>query len=202
VLLYRAHGVPVGEDQRQHIELMRDLAIRFNATFGDTFVVPEPWIAPAGARVMALDDPTSKMSKSAARPGSSISLDDPPDVIARKVRAAVTDSGREVRAGPDKPALSNLLTIMSLIEDTPVAELEARFADAGYGRFKEDLTEALVGHLTPLRERYEELSADPAEVKRLLEVGADRARAVASATVDDVRARVGLVSAGGARLEV
>lgn len=192
VLLYRAHGVPVGEDQRQHIELMRVLAERFNATLGKTFVPPEAWIAPEGARVMALDDPTQKMSKSAARPASSILLVDPPDAIAKKIRSAVTDSGRDVVAGEDKPALTNLLTIMSIVEGTSVAELEERFSGAGYAAFKGALADSLIAHLAPIRERYNELMADPAETERLLDKGAESARAVADRTMQDVWKRTGL----------
>ena len=195
VLLYRAHGVPVGEDQRQHIELMRDLAARFNSTFGPTFVVPDPWISPAGARIMALDDPTQKMSKSAARPASSISLSDPSDAIASKIRSAVTDSGREVRAGEDKPALSNLLTIFSLVSGASIAALEDRFEGVGYGRFKQDLAEAVDAQLAPLRARFEDLIADPAEVTRVLEEGAAHAADVASETMASVREATGLVAA-------
>jgi tryptophanyl-tRNA synthetase len=192
VLLYRADGVPVGEDQRQHIELMRDLAGRFNAMFGDTFVLPQAFIPPVGARIMALDDPTEKMSKSAGRPLSSVELTDPPDAIAKKIRSAVTDSGREVTAGPDKPALTNLLTIYSLFSGEPVAAVEERFAGAGYGDFKAALADVLVTALTPIRRRYEDLMADPAEMARLLALGAKRAAEVADETLRDVRARVGL----------
>ena len=202
VLLYRAEGVPVGDDQRQHIELMRDLAVRFNGAFGDVFVVPEAWVAPEGARIMALDDPTQKMSKSATRPGSSIALGDGDDVIVRKIRAAVTDSGREVRAGADKPALTNLLTIMSLVDGTSVADLERRFAGCGYGEFKSALADAIVAAVAPIRRRYEELSADPAEIARVLDAGAGRAREVAAATLADVRDRIGLVSRGATALRV
>ena len=196
VLLYRAHGVPVGEDQRQHIELMRDIGQRFNALLGKTFVLPEAWIPPAGARIMALDDPTQKMSKSADRPGSMVQLVDPPDVITKKVKSAVTDSGRDIRAQEDKPALTNLLTIFSLAADTPVAELEERFVDAGYGDFKLALAEALVERFRPIRERFEELMADPAETHRLLATGAAAASEIARMTMADVRARCGLVAAG------
>lgn len=195
VLLYRAHGVPVGEDQRQHVELMRDLGRRFNSLLGQTFVLPEAWIPPAGARIMALDDPTQKMSKSAGRPGSSVALTESPESIAKKVRAAVTDSGREVRAAEDKPALANLLTIMALAEGVEVSELEGRFASAGYGEFKTAVAEALIERLRPIRERYQELSGDPAEVRRLLAGGAERARVTAERTMVDVRARVGLLGA-------
>lgn len=192
VLLYRAHGVPVGEDQRQHIELMRDIGQRFNSQLGKTFVLPEAWVPPAGARIMALDDPSQKMSKSAGRPGSSVALTETPTAIAKKVRAAVTDSGKEVRAAEDKPAITNLLTIMSLAQGEPVGALEERFAGSGYGDFKAAVAEALIERLNPIRERYEDLMADPGEVKRLLAAGADRAREVAETTMKDVRARVGL----------
>ena len=192
VLLYKANGVPVGEDQRQHIELMRDIGLRFNQTFREVFVLPEAWIAETGARVMSLDDPTQKMSKSAGRPASSILLVDDPAVVTKKLRSAVTDSGKDVRAGEDKPALTNLLGIYSLLEGTPVAELEERFAGSGYGDFKASLAEAAVAALAPIRARYEELLADPAELSRLLAAGAEKARAVASGTIAEVRAAVGL----------
>jgi len=192
VLLYRAHGVPVGEDQRQHIELMRDLAGRFNQSFGETFVLPDALIPGVGARVMALDDPTQKMSKSATRPASSIQLTDPPDAIRKKFRSAVTDSGSDVRAAPDKPALTNLLGIFSLVAGASVAELEDRFAGSGYGDFKTALADAVVAALDPIRTRYEELRADPAQLSRILELGASRAADAAAATMTDVRRVVGL----------
>jgi tryptophanyl-tRNA synthetase len=193
VLLYRAHGVPVGEDQRQHIELMRDLAGRFNSTFGETLVLPEAFIPPVGAKIMALDDPTQKMSKSAARPMSSVQLTDSPEAIAKKVKSAVTDSGREIRAAEDKPALTNLLTIYSLFEEVPVAEAEERFSGKGYGDFKAALAATLVEKLAPIRERYEGLMSDQGELTRLLEGGAKKAAEVADDTLADVRAKVGLL---------
>ncbi len=193
VLLYQADGVPVGEDQRQHIELMRDLAGRFNAAFGRTFTLPEPWIPTHGARIMALDDPTQKMSKSAGRPGSYVGLVEPPAVVAKKIKSAVTDSGREVRAGTEKPALTNLLTIYSLLEGTPVSELEERFAGSGYGDFKAALSELVIERLTPIRERYEAFLADPAETERVLRDGAGRAAAVAATTLELVKKRAGLL---------
>jgi tryptophanyl-tRNA synthetase len=192
VLLYRAHGVPVGEDQRQHIELMRDLAERFNSMFGTTFVVPEPWIPEAGARVMALDDPTQKMSKSSERPNSSISLVDAPEVIAKKFRSAVTDSGRDVVAAPEKPAVTNLLTIFSLVDGADIAELERRFAGAGYAQFKQALSDAVIDRLAPIRGRFTQLTDDPAELERLLADGAERACSVAEETMTDVWDRIGL----------
>lgn len=192
VLLYRAHGVPVGEDQRQHIELMRDVAVRFNSMFGETFVVPEAWIPRDGARIMALDNPTEKMSKSAGRPKSLILVTDPPDVVVKRIRSAVTDSGTDIRAGADKPAITNLLSIMSLIEGEAVPRLEERFAAGGYARFKNAVADALVAHLAPIRARYDELSGDPAEVAKLLDRGAERAREVAEATMRTVWSRTGL----------
>ena len=192
VLLYQAHGVPVGEDQRQHIELMRTIAMRFNQTFGETFVVPKAFIPPRGARVMALDDPTQKMSKSAGRPASSILLTEPAEAVVKKIRSAVTDSGREVVAGPDKPALTNLLGIYSLVTGESVADLEQRFSGSGYGDFKAEMGDAVAASLAPIRTRYEELVADPAETARLLTRGAERARAVAASTMDAVRSLTGL----------
>jgi tryptophanyl-tRNA synthetase len=193
VLLYRAHGVPVGDDQRQHIELMRDLAGRFNSMFGDAFVLPEAWTAPEGGRIMALDDPLQKMSKSASRSQSSISLIDDPSVITKKVRAAVTDSGREVVAAADKPALTNLLTIFSAMEGSSVEELQARRWD-GYGPFKAALAEAVVEHLAPIRLRWTELMSDVSELERMLAAGAATAAVTAEATMREVRALIGLVS--------
>jgi tryptophanyl-tRNA synthetase len=193
VLLYKAHGVPVGEDQRQHVELMRDIGGRFNSLYGETFVLPEPLIPEVGARIMALDDPTQKMSKSAARPAASVQLIDQPEAIMKKVKSAVTDSGREVTSAPDKPALANLLTIYSLIAGESVAELESRFEGKGYGDFKSALGEAIVDALAPIRTRYEELMADPAEVERALKRGAGRAAEVAAETMAEVRDRSGLL---------
>ena len=192
VFLYQARGVPVGEDQKQHVELMRDLASRFNALLGETFVVPEPWIQPHGARILALDNPAEKMSKSKPREASKILLVDTPEAIARKIRSAVTDSGREVRAGDDKPALTNLLTIFSLVSGESIAGLEERFSGRGYGDFKKALAEAVIANLRPTQERYFELMADPTELLRLLVIGADKARVVADATMADVRTKVGL----------
>jgi tryptophanyl-tRNA synthetase len=192
VLLYQAHGVPVGEDQRQHIELMRDLALRFNSTYGATFTVPEAFIPGTGARIMALDDPTQKMSKSAGRPNSWILITDEPDVVKKKIRSAVTDSGRDVVAGDDKPALTNLLTILSVLEGVPIPTLEERFRDSGYADFKRDLGDALVGYFEPIRTRFEEVIADPGELEKILTRGAERARGIAEETMAAVRDRTGL----------
>jgi len=192
VLLYNAHLVPVGEDQRQHLELMRTLARRFNGLYGETFVVPEPMILDVGARVMALDDPTSKMSKSAPTPAGYVELLDEPDVIRRKIRRAKTDSGSEVVSSPEKPAITNLLNIYAGLTGLPVSELEARYEGKGYGDFKKDLGEVVVEALSPIRERALELLDDPKELDDLLESGADRAREVAHATLGDAWTRMGL----------
>ena len=194
VLLYQAHGVPVGEDQRQHIELMRDLAQRFNSNFGVTFTLPEAWIPKEGARVMALDDPTQKMSKSDmdSRPGSVLLLTEGPATLTKKIKSAKTDSGSEVRAGADKPELTNLLTIFSAVEGSSVASLEERFRGSGYGDLKAALAEAVVAALEPIRARYEELMGDPGEIDRMLSAGAEKAAEVAAPTMDAVRERTGL----------
>ena len=165
ILIYQADRVPVGEDQRQHLELTRDVAERFNARFGHTFVVPEAYIPKVGGRVMDLQVPTAKMSKSSASVAGRIELLDPPDVIRRKVRSAVTDSGREVLARPDKPAISNLLELFSVATGKAVGELEQAYAGRGYGDFKADLADALIAFLAPVRERYHELRGDPARLQ-------------------------------------
>jgi tryptophanyl-tRNA synthetase len=192
VLLYNAHLVPVGEDQRQHLELMRTLARRFNGLYGETFVVPEPMILDVGARVMALDDPTSKMSKSAPTPAGYVELLDEPDVIRRKIRRAKTDSGSEIFASPEKPAITNLLNIYAGLTDLSVPELEERYRGRGYGDLKKDLGEVVVESLTPIRERALELLDDPKELDELLESGAERARKVARVTLRDAQTRMGL----------
>jgi tryptophanyl-tRNA synthetase len=193
ILLYDTELVPVGDDQRQHVELTRDLAGRFNSMLGRTFTLPEPLVPAEGARIMALDEPGQKMSKSDDRPLASLELTDTPDLIAKKLRSAVTDSGREVRAGEDKPALSNLLTIFALFEGSSVDELERRFASSGYGDFKASMIEVVQDRLRPIRERYTELIEDQAQLDDLLARGAERARDEAAGTLTRVRDRVGLL---------
>ena len=193
ILLYRADAVPVGEDQKQHVELTRDVAERFNNAFGKAFVVPEPIIRTEGARVMALDDPAKKMSKSAGSENSYIAVMDPPDVIRRKIRRAVTDSGAEVRGGPDKPALSNLLDIYGALSGESVDDIERRYEGKGYADFKTDLGEAVVEALAPIQERIRELEADKSYTLEVLRVGAERAAGIAARTLAKVRERVGLV---------
>ena len=193
ILLYQADAVPVGEDQKQHIELTRDLAERFNNAFGKAFVVPEPVIPENAARVMGLDDPTRKMSKSAGSEYNYIALTDPPDVVRRKIKRAVTDSGTEVRPGDDKPALTNLLTIYASFSGEPVETIVDRYAGRGYADFKKDLGEVVVDGLAPIQARMKELEADKAYTLGVLKEGAERAEAIASRTMQKVRERMGLI---------
>jgi tryptophanyl-tRNA synthetase len=194
ILVYDAAVVPVGEDQRQHLELSRDLAGRFNQRFGDTLVVPEPHIMKATAKIQDLQDPTAKMSKSAASDAGLISLLDDPAGIVKKIRSAVTDTEREIRFDVEaKPGVSNLLAIHAALSGTPIAELEKAYAGRGYGDLKKDVADVVVSAVTPFRERTHELMADPAELDRILADGAERARVVAEATVRRVYDRVGLL---------
>jgi tryptophanyl-tRNA synthetase len=192
ILLYDTNRVPVGEDQKQHIELTRDIGARFNARYGETFVLPEPDIKTAGARVMSLEDPSRKMSKSDANPNAAIALTDDADTIRRKIRRAVTDSGSEVLAAPDKPALSNLLMIYSLLSDEPIPAIETRYAGKGYGAFKSDLAEVVVSSLAPIQARLAELNQDPEVARTILSDGAERARRRAAVKMTEVRDRMGL----------
>ena len=192
ILLYDTNLVPVGEDQKQHIELTRDIGARFNARYGETFVLPQPDIKANGARIMSLEDPTKKMSKSDAGPNASIALTDDPDTIRRKIRRAVTDSGTEVVAAPDKPALTNLLTIYSLLSNEPIAALEERYAGKGYGAFKTDLAEVVVAAMAPIQARLADLDANPDAARAILSDGADRARARAIFKMAEVRDRMGI----------
>jgi len=192
ILLYHTTHVPVGDDQKQHVELTRDLAQRFNATYGEVFVLPSPAIPKAGARIMGLDDPTKKMSKSAPGSYHAVRVLDSPDQIKKAVMAAQTDSGREVRADPARPGITNLLAIYAAATDTGVEEAEAHFAGArGYGDVKKELVEVLVETLRPLRERYAELSADPAMVSELLRQGAAAVQPIARQTVDAAKHAMG-----------
>jgi tryptophanyl-tRNA synthetase len=192
VLLYNAHLVPVGDDQRQHLELMRTLARRFNHLYGETFVVPEAMIPPTGARVMSLDAPEEKMSKSSPRPASYVAILDDPDSIRKKIRRAKTDSGTEITASRDKPAITNLLDVYSAMSGEPVSTIEADYEGKGYGDLKKDLAEVVVDGLAPVRDRAKELLADPAELDRLLESGARRAQQAAQPTLENAQARLGL----------
>ena len=195
ILLYDTDLVPVGDDQKQHIELTRDIAYRFNARYGDTFVLPLPDIKENGARIMALDDPTKKMSKSSSNPGSYIALSDEPDVIRRKIRRAVTDSGSEVIVDPGKPALTNLVTIYALLSDMEPPQVQEHFAGKGYGAFKAELADVIVSAIEPVQRRLLELEAQPEHVASLLEQGAETARQAAGRKMAQVRDRMGI---GGA----
>jgi tryptophanyl-tRNA synthetase len=199
ILIYQADRVPVGDDQRQHLELTRDLATRFNNRFGDTFTVPEGFIPKAGARVMDLQSPEKKMSKSLP-PAGCVDLLDDPAVSAKKIRSAVTDTGREVVADPvGKPGVTNLLTIHSALSGRTVAELEEQFAGRGYGDLKKELAEVVGEFVTPVRARTQELLGDPAELERILAEGAAKARAVAARTLADAYDRVGFLAPGAGR---
>jgi tryptophanyl-tRNA synthetase len=197
ILLYQTDQVPVGEDQRQHLELTRDLAQRFNHRFGSTFVVPGPYIVPDVAKIYDLQDPTVKMSKSSSTPQGIVDVLEDPASIRRKITRAVTDPGSEVCADEEaKPGITNLLRIYSALSGTAVADLERRYAGSGYGAFKNDLADVVVDALTPIREQTDKLLADEAGLDRLLAAGAAKARAVASQTMAAVRDRVGFLAPG------
>ncbi len=194
ILLYQADQVPVGEDQRQHLELSRTLAQRFNHRFGQTFVSPQPYILTEVAKIYDLQDPTAKMSKSSSSPQGIIDVLDDPAVIRRKISRAVTDPGSEIRADEErKPGLTNLLRIYSALSGEPVPELEARYAGAGYGAYKKDLAEVVVATFSPVRERTHAILADLPALDRVLAHGAANARKVAAATMTAVRDRIGLL---------
>ncbi len=197
ILLYRPHFVPVGEDQRQHLELTRDLAQRFNHRYKKTFRLPEPYILKATAKIGDLQNPTAKMSKSASSPAGIIEMLDEPTVSAKKIRSAVTDSDGEIRFDlEEKPGISNLLTIYSALTGSPVPMLQEEYAGRGYGDLKKDLAEVVVEFVTPFRERTIELLDDQAHLSAVLKQGAEQAGAVARATLRDVYQRVGFVAAG------
>jgi Tryptophanyl-tRNA synthetase len=194
ILLYGASVVPVGADQRQHVELTRDLAGRFNSRFGDTFVVPEAVILKETAKIFDLQDPTSKMSKSAASTSGVLWMMDDPSVSAKKIRSAVTDDAREVRFDRgEKPGIANLLTIYSVLAGTSIPELEEQYLGRGYGDLKKELAEVVVETFGPIRARALELLDDPAELDRVLAGNADRAAAIANVTLAKVYDKIGLL---------
>jgi tryptophanyl-tRNA synthetase len=198
ILLYRPQYVPVGEDQRQHLELTRDLAQRFNHRFKKTFRLPEPYILKETAKITDLQDPTAKMSKSASSPAGIIEMLDDPKVSAKKIRSAVTDSGTEIRFDPEsKPGISNLLTIYSALTGRGVDDLEKEYDGRGYGDFKKDLADVVVEFVTPFRDRTLELLENRTELDAILRAGAERAEAVARKTLTDVYDRVGFVPSAG-----
>ncbi|MBO1266574.1 tryptophan--tRNA ligase [Arthrobacter cavernae] len=200
ILLYQPHGVPVGEDQRQHVELSRDLANRFNSRFGETFQVPQAFIQKESAKIYDLQNPTAKMSKSTDSPAGLINLLDEPKITAKRIKSAVTDTETEIRYDREtKPGVSNLLSIYSAISGESVDKIVADYEGKMYGHLKVDLAELVSGHLAPIRDRANELLADPAELDRLLAHGAAKAREIASATLADVYAKVGFLPYGGAQ---
>jgi tryptophanyl-tRNA synthetase len=192
VLAYRANEVPVGDDQRQHIELMRDVAERFHERYGELLVVPQGRYAEVGARIMDLQEPENKMSTTGGTPQGTVLVLDEPETLVKKVKSAVTDSGSDVRRAPDKPGITNLIEIMSVIRGVSPEQVEAEFDGGGYGAFKGAVAEEVVEFLRPVRERYHELRSDDAEIERALAAGADRARAISSETLREVRHAMGV----------
>jgi tryptophanyl-tRNA synthetase len=201
ILLYQTDLVPIGDDQRQHLELARDIAERFNYRYGETFRVPDGQFPEVGGRIMDLQDPTSKMSTTLSPEQGAVYIVDSPDAIRKKFKSAVTDSGREVRYDPqEKPGVSNLLEIMNVATGESIEALERRFDGAGYGEFKEAAGESVVELLTPIRERFEALRADERELQRLLGVGADKARRASEPTLEAMYDRMGFVKPEAGRL--
>ncbi len=192
VLVYRAHEVPVGDDQRQHIELMRDIAIRFNARFGEVFVVPEHRIPEVGARIMDLQNPQTKMSTSSASVDGTVYVLDEPAAIEKKFRRAVTDSGSELRRTPEKPGVGNLIEILAAVRRVTSEDIEREFAGTRYGDFKGLVAASVIDYLAAVRERYQALREDEAGLEATLAAGAEQARAIASATVADAREAMGV----------
>jgi tryptophanyl-tRNA synthetase len=193
ILLYQTDLVPIGDDQRQHLEITRDVAARFNQRFGETFKLPDGKYPEVGARIMDLQEPENKMSTTGGTATGTVLIADPPDVIRRKFKTAVTDSGKDVRRAPDKPGVTNLVEIMSVATGELPEAIEDRYDGQGYGQFKADVAEAVIGFLEPVRLRYEELASDPGELERLLRVGAEKAAAAAAPTLDAMYDRMGFV---------
>ncbi len=192
ILAYKTDEVPVGDDQRQHVELTRNIAERFNSRFGETLVVPAGVYRTVGARIMDLQDPTSKMSTTGANPQGAIYFSDEPSAILKKFKSAVTDSGREVVRGPDKPGINNLLDILAVVRGVSVEEVEREFEGSMYGQFKQTVGEAVVDYIAPVQARYKELRADEAQLEAILAAGADKARQIAAQTVAEVQAKMGV----------
>ena len=194
ILLYQTDLVPIGDDQKQHLELARDMAERFNQRYGETFKVPQGRFPETGGRIMDLQEPERKMSTTDSHPAGKVLLTDPADTIRKKLKGAVTDSGSDVRyQSEQKPGISNLLEIMSVATGDPIPELEARYDSGGYGQFKSDVAEAVVELLDPIRTRYEELRADEPALRALLARGADKARAASAPTLEQMYERMGFV---------
>ncbi|MCC6715851.1 MAG: tryptophan--tRNA ligase [Gammaproteobacteria bacterium] len=201
ILLYRTDAVPIGDDQRQHLELARDVAARFNARFGELFRVPEGIYPAVGARLMDLQEPTRKMSTTGGTPQGTVLLLDPPETIRRKIRSAVTDSGSEIRRGADKAGIANLIDIMSVATGEAPEWIERRYDGGGYGRFKRDVAEAVIALLEPFQAQYAELRSDPGELQRLLAVGGEKARTASAPTRARMYELMGFVAPIGALKE-
>jgi tryptophanyl-tRNA synthetase len=194
ILLYQTDRVPIGDDQRQHLELTRNIAERFNQRFGETFTIPEGIYPDVGARIKNLQEPERLMSTTRGAPQGVVRIVDPPDVIRKKFKTAVTDSATDVRHAPEeKPGITNLLEIMSVATGDPIPELEARYDGGGYGRFKEDVAEAVVALLGPIQERYRELRADEPQLRSMLARGAEKAREASAPTLEQMYERMGFV---------
>src|SRR6266540_4430514 len=194
ILLYQTDIVPIGDDQRQHLELTRDIAQRFNSRYGETFKVPEGVYPEVGARIMDLQEPEDKMGKTGSSEQGTVLMLDPPDVVRSKLKSAVTDSGREVKHDPDKPGVSNLIEIATVATGESIPEVEARFDGQGYGTFKAEVAEAVVELLEPIQRRYEEIRSDEAELMRMLAVGAEKAREASAPTLRLMYERMGFVA--------
>jgi tryptophanyl-tRNA synthetase len=194
ILLYQTDLVPIGDDQRQHLELTRDVAERFNARYGEAFRIPEGQYPEIGARIMDLQEPTKKMATTGGTQQGTVLIADPPDVIRKKLKSAVTDSGRDIVHDPEsKPGISNLIEIMSVATGESFEQIESRYDGQGYGPFKEEVAEAVVALLDPIQERYDELRSDEAELRRLLALGADKAREASAPTLEAMYQRMGFV---------
>jgi tryptophanyl-tRNA synthetase len=192
ILLYQTDIVPIGDDQRQHLELSRDIAHRFNSRYGETFVVPEGVYPKTGGRVMNLQEPSVKMSKSRGAESGTVLMLDPPATVRKKVRSAVTDSGSEVRYDPEeKPGISNLIELMTVVTGDSIQDVEARYDGSGYGQFKSDVADEIVALLEPIQARYAEVRGDQAELERLLAMGAEKARALSAPTLVQMYERLG-----------
>jgi tryptophanyl-tRNA synthetase len=193
ILLYKTDLVPVGEDQKQHLEFTRQVAQRFNRVYGRTFKIPEPVIPEKGARIMGLDDPSKKMSKSEKDPGHAVNLLDPPEAIRAKIMKATTDSMREIRFDENRPGINNLLVVYELFTGEKREDIEARFSGKGYIELKQDLSDVIIEHLTPIQSRYRALMEDPDDIEQLLVEGAEKVRPIADSVLKTVKRKVGLV---------
>jgi tryptophanyl-tRNA synthetase len=196
ILLYQTDIVPIGDDQRQHLELSRDIAQRFNSRYGQTFTVPEGVYPEVGARIMDLQDPEGKMGKTGSTEQGTVLIMDPPDVLRAKFKTAVTDSGREIEHREDKAGISNLIEIMTVATGETIPEIEARFDGQGYGAFKDAVAEAVIELLEPIQRRYEEIRADEPELMRMLAHGAEKARSASAPTLEQMYEKMGFVRPG------